>query len=323
MTRIQSHYDYKEKATCDSSEGLSSAGNDIIPSGRIPASLHLDPIVRKRASKTGMRVSENAIWMMVVAVQKYMETMIQKTIAIAAEVNSSYVSEIPKTNTISVFCSPQKQSKSPTTANGLHRNASEGRSRLIGANELSVMLASEPLIAGRAAASRMASMRSSVRSGNVVESETFVRINDLINSSIQRSGIIEKGVDKKGSQDTGAYPFLASLPPLQQRKKQDNDAAPSVNISDHMNQKLQQVDTASSPAASPLEPLSTDVLPYRPIAKAHFHPVGSVPLSTHPSKQNSSLSTSDIGLTLAASIFDSKERNYDEKEELKLSTPQT
>lgn len=267
---------------------------DAIPSARTPASLQVDPMVRRRASKEGMRVSEHAIWMMVVGAQEYMKSVIQKTITSTRNLNSGYASELPRTDKVTVMCSQQKPSTISDAITDSHdpENASKSQRFIIGAAELSEMLASEPLVAGGASLSRMARMRCSI--SNAKEAgRGFVKVNDLIAYSLQLYPSENKNAEDT-SKAVSIYPTSISLQP---QKKPDS----------RMLQKVESLVPPSSASTTQLEHKINSAPPYRPLAKASFHPMSS--LSTLPRKEDTSLSAPDAGLGEDTSTLVSREKD--------------
>ena len=245
---------------------------DITPPARIPAALQISPFMRQHASKYGMSVSENAIGMLVVAAQEYMKRIIQKTISAASEVNAGYASELPKSNIISLVYSEHDVPKKKSGGKVDQCCETSGKEKQIGAPELAVMLASNPLIGGGKALSRMTQMQSSI--SNEKETAKLAEVNSLINASIQQSihPNASKAVEKANSLPNNI---------IEPRTKTDNDApaSHSFTITNHAKDTL--LKCVSSPSA-PLSFTTTtqtdlnDQPPYHPIiAKAHFHSVNS------------------------------------------------
>jgi hypothetical protein len=244
--------------------------------------------------------------MMVVAVQEYMKMVIQKTIATANELSEGYIPEQPKTNTEALVCQPKK-SKSAVSLRSEAKSASveelNSKEYLIGAAELSLMLASCPLIAGRDSSSRMALLRSSVLEMREVGHNSFSNVNQMINASIH--GDQNQSTKRDHSLDTSDLPSIA----LQPRKKQDD--RPS-------SQSANAASDISTPTSTPVISatithldFSNGTPSFRPLAKAHFQPVNSNTLatSTQPDKQSTSMNTPDVGLSLASSVLVTKEHD--------------
>lgn len=247
--------------------------------------------------------------MMVVALQEYMRMVIQETIATANELGKGYIPERPKTNMVTIACQPRKSKctlpvRSEANSGSLEKLMPE--KHVIGAAELSLMLSSCPLIAGRVPSSRMALDRSSVLEMREAGHNSFSNVNQVINASIH-------GRPNQCADGASDIPSIA----LQPRKKQD-DSAPSsqlANAAGYSSTPLSNPTLSTRLAHSDLS-LTNGTPLYKPIAKAHFQPVNSdaIATSTHPDKLNTSMHTPDMGLSLATSVLVSKEPDTSENE---------
>jgi hypothetical protein len=262
----------------------SIADNDIIPSARIPASIHVDPLMRRYASDAGMGVSENAIWMMVVAVQEYMKSVLQKSM-LNLEHNKSYASEFPKSSVAALVCAQHKPSKTskislPAKDSRESDSVSGNKGGVIRANELALLLESDPWIAGRSALSRMAWMRAASSGQHVGLEDSILKVNSVINSSILGANKVDASDKALENAEEVDHPSEGiSLPSiaLQPRKKQDTDEVVSPPPIAEKDTLMQGSSESSSAVHPPLITTATpelkvdDVRKYRPLAKAHLH----------------------------------------------------
>jgi len=182
------------------SEKLPEYGEEygVIPSAKIPASLSVDPHVRKCASDEGMVVSENVIWMLVVAVQEHVKNVMRKMIVIAREINDGFASELPQSNAATSINSEYKPPVFNMDEN-LRSSASRNQGKSIGVAEFALLLAADPLIVGTCATSRMSWMRSSFVERRRVDHGSLCEVNNLIDASIRKPITNNDGYTKQVS----------------------------------------------------------------------------------------------------------------------------
>ncbi|KAL7518989.1 hypothetical protein ACHAWX_003786 [Stephanocyclus meneghinianus] len=261
--------------------------NEIIPTANIPAALQIDPLVRQYASNAGMRVSENAIWMIIVAAREYMTNVIKEVIANTSELEGGYVSQTPKSKIIPLACqwNEAKLCSLPNQDVNHALKTSNDKAVLIGAAELAPVLASDHAIAGGLASSRMSWMRSVISDRNDLGLGRLLQVNNAINLSITQAGAKKDMVNTTQAFEPHHSIRLPSIA-LQPRNKHDmgdavsrssfhsNLAEESENATDRTKDMPHQ-SSASLPTKSSVESNAAhsdivDLTQYRPLAKAHF-----------------------------------------------------
>eukprot|EP00804_Cyclotella_cryptica_P017265 CCRYP_016834-RA/>CCRYP_016834-RA protein AED:0.01 eAED:0.01 QI:617/1/1/1/0.5/0.66/3/536/1016 len=199
-----------------------NAENDSIPTASIPASLQIDPLVRQYVSNAGMRVSENAIWMIVVAAREHLTSVIKKTLANTRGLEQGLLPQIPKSKMITLAC--QRMEAQPGPLDNEDGNDSGETSyikkRLIGAAELTHMLASDPVIAGGIASSRMSLMRSALSDGKYLSHGRLSQVCHIINTSIQQAEAHKNATNMTDAFESHYYSPLPTFA-LQPRNKKD------------------------------------------------------------------------------------------------------
>jgi hypothetical protein len=263
------------------------AENEIIPSANIPAALQIDPLVRQYASNAGMHVSENAIWMIVVAAREHMKNIIKEVIANTSELEGGYVSQTPKSKMITLACQRNEahQCSLPNEDVNHAFETSNNKTVLIGSAELAPVLASDPVIAGGLASSRMSWMRSAISDGKDVGLGRLLQVNHAINKSIRQAGAKMDTVNTTQACESHHAIRLSTIA-LQPRNKHDmgdavsrssfhsNLAVGSGNVTD-LTKDMPHQSSASLPEKSSVESTVAqsdiiDLPQYRPLAKAHF-----------------------------------------------------
>mmetsp|Transcript_21056 Transcript_21056/g.45649 ORF Transcript_21056/g.45649 Transcript_21056/m.45649 type:complete len:1184 (+) Transcript_21056:404-3955(+) len=167
----------------------------VLPSARLPGALEIEPLVRKHIANSGLTASENAIWMLVVAVREHSSSLIKKVIANDKDFDHGYAPQLPNHFQTSLAC----QHLSPENSGGINggkstqddvhvRSGGEGKKRgkrVIDSTSLSHALAEKPSVA-----SRLMSMYSAVtlENGRGFSSHPDLdNVNCIINASIQRA----------------------------------------------------------------------------------------------------------------------------------------
>jgi hypothetical protein len=76
----------------------------IFPSCRLPGALDIDPLVRKLASRSGVKVSDNAVWLIIVAVREYSSSLLKKIIANDIDFGYGHIPQLPNHFHTSLAC---------------------------------------------------------------------------------------------------------------------------------------------------------------------------------------------------------------------------
>ena len=251
-----------------------SAENDRIPSGAIPASIEIDPLVRHYASNSGMLVSENSIWMVTVATREYMKSVIEKTIANSEDFSEGYASQLPRSNMVLLACK-QYEAKTEDSLVDSRSASAEAPNNIcvIGNAELANMLESNPLIAGSLASSRMSWMRSAVSDGTNSSLRYLVKVERAINIAIQQ-GETKTIISSVNNAPEISNPLgtlnpndLSTTVSQTHKNKGDGALAGSSNISSPENLSS-KTSSAAVDEQSGVEHIGSPQ--YRPLAKAHF-----------------------------------------------------
>jgi len=217
-----------------------------VPSASLPGALEIEPLVRKHTADLGLTASENAIWMLVVAVREHSSSLIKKIIANDQDFDKGFAPSLPTHFQTSLAC------HHPTSVNDDNaqcaKNSGEGRK--LGKNVISSTSLSHVLEQSPSVASRLTSMRTAVISDNRGISSCspgLDNVNCIINASIQR------GARRRQRSSTGyqnAMPTvttlqLTSIPPAQ------TDAGPVPKLDGNL----------AKAQASATRPFSTTALP--------------------------------------------------------------
>lgn len=78
--------------------------DEIIPSARLPGVLEVEPFVRKLTSNSGLAVSDDSLWMLVVAVREHSSSLINKMIANDKVFDEGCAPELPAHYRTSLAC---------------------------------------------------------------------------------------------------------------------------------------------------------------------------------------------------------------------------
>lgn len=269
--------------------------NDVIPSARAPASLHFDSIVRRHVQNDGMRITDDASWMLIIAVQEYLNSVLRKTIANECQIRKGHATKAPKSSIVTLKCSPHMSSKDTLPGKNVQPSSEAARGNgeeiSLGAAELATVLISDPLIAGSFASSRLATMRANTLYGNDYARDNLCTVQNLINKSIQQadanngnrgerveSGDVQNAAFEKVSktedicrENDARNPFDVALQPTQ-----DIEVPAAQSSETDCVTGTQQFEPSLSvipPSAGInciLHPIN-DAPPFRPLAKAHFN----------------------------------------------------
>ena len=167
---------------------------EVLPSARLPGALEIEPLVRKHTENSGLTASENAIWMLVVAVREHSSSLIKKVIANDKDFDDGYAPSLPTHFQTSLACHRL------TTENGnglkkgrkiqdVHCGTSSGKLERSGKKVINSTSLSHVLAETSSIASRLTSIRSAVISddrGASAYCPGLDNVNCIINASIQR-----------------------------------------------------------------------------------------------------------------------------------------
>ena len=229
--------------------------DDVLPSARLPGALEIDPFVRKLVANSGMFLSEDALWMLVVAVRVHATALIKKIIATSKDLDHGYASHLPKSSMITLTCEHQKLEKDGQTEASSQKDEKArvqngGRKRgrkVIDSNDLSHVLAANPSLAGGSiswSSSRFAWMNSVSHSdAKRMEFEQLglENANCIINAALERAASKRQRIspgDQNFSLTQTTVPSLGAL-----------SAPNNVNASTQILKRLQKM---PNPTAQPL-----------------------------------------------------------------------
>jgi hypothetical protein len=165
----------------------------FLPSARLPGALHIEPLVRKHAAHLGLTASENAIWMLVVAVREHSSALIKKIISNDKDLGNGYAPRVPNHFQTCLACPSVSSEKCENHIKSVVEENKTGK-RVINSICLSHVLAENP-----SATSRLASMYS-VTLDNWRGSASHAgldNMNFIINSSIQRAASRRQMISQK------------------------------------------------------------------------------------------------------------------------------
>ncbi len=179
-------------AACDNLRACSTF-DEIIPSARLPGALEIDPFVRKMAQQTALTVSENAIWLLVVAVREHSKAVITETISSCKNLDKGCASELPKSfmNSIAHTCdAPVRGSiQKPPIDNSIEvMNSTETRKMaVINASDLSVALVANPVLVGGIRSSSRLAYTPNLSRFRIQVAHNLDQVNCVINAAIERT----------------------------------------------------------------------------------------------------------------------------------------
>lgn len=156
---------------------------DCIPSARLPGALQIEPSVRRLVSHVGITASENAIWMVIVAVREYISGLIKRVISNDNDFDDGCAPSVPNHFQISIAC-PRIVSEQSENLNNRADDSNFVEKKIINSICLSHILAENP-----STASRLASMYCVSVDGwrECVSHPSLDKVNLFINSSIERT----------------------------------------------------------------------------------------------------------------------------------------
>lgn len=159
------------------------ADDFVIPSARLPGALQIEPHVRKNAGNSGLKASEYAIWMLVVAVREHASALIKRIIANDKDLADGYAPPVPNYCQTIIAFSPVSSDNMENLAKNVVEENTSGR-RFINSTCLSHVLDTNP-----SAASRLTSMYSVALDDwrGISSHSRLDTTNCLINLSIQKA----------------------------------------------------------------------------------------------------------------------------------------
>jgi hypothetical protein len=216
-----------------------SSYEEIIPSCRLPGSLDIDLFVKKSASDAGLTVSNDSLWLIIVAAREYASKIVGLAIENDKAVSRGQTTHIPKSELSSLSCehllksSKKKDSKTNETvaskdeksneeAKAQYHDSSERKKkrRLLTCADISQVLLEYPV-----AAPRLASMRSMGRGAAHHEPDLGVT-NSIINSSIQSAARKRR---RTADRDNAGVPDVSVAPTAIAEETRQLDEASMVD----------------------------------------------------------------------------------------------
>ena len=111
----------------------------------LPGALAIDPVVRFMVEEGGLKVSENAIWLLVVAVREYVATTLKKTITRSKSISESQLLAFSVPDTIDLFPKRKyKDKKSTATPCVLQANSNPKPRGCITSLDIASVLCARP-----------------------------------------------------------------------------------------------------------------------------------------------------------------------------------
>lgn len=156
---------------------------DCIPSARLPGVLQIEPSIRRLVSHVGITASENAMWMVIVAVREYISGLIKRVISNDNDFDDGCAPSVPNHFQISIAC-PRIVPEQNKNLNNRADDSNFIERKIINSICLSHILAENP-----STASRLTSMYCVSVDGwrGCVSHPSLDKVNLLINSSIERN----------------------------------------------------------------------------------------------------------------------------------------
>jgi len=186
-----SGFDYKD-AVCSNKRAY-SISNEVLPSARLPGALEIDPFARKIARQTALTVSDNAIWLLIIAVREHSKALITETISNCRDLDNGYASGLPKS-----FMNSIAHNSDVSVGNSIQKalddiavdyasSAEKRKITVINAADLFEAIVANPVLAGgNISSSRLASMQSLSSSCSQVHHD-LDRVNCVVNAAIERT----------------------------------------------------------------------------------------------------------------------------------------
>ena len=222
----------------------------FLPSARLPGALQIEPLVRKHAAHSGLTASENAIWMLVVAIREYSSALIKKIMSNDKDFGNGYAPRVPNHFQTSLAC-PRVSSEMSENDNKSVVEENKTGKRVINSICLSHVLAENP-----SATSRLASMYS-VALDDCRGSASHAgldNVNFIINSSIQRAASRRQML----SQKLQSVPSTGAISKSSLTSPAHNMNVSSRAQSDESSAKSQLYSSHTFPAASVLKSTLAD-----------------------------------------------------------------
>ena len=156
--------------------------DEVLPSARLPGALEIEPLVRKLTTNSGLIATDNAVWMLVVAIREHSSTLMRKVIANDKDLVNGYAPRVP--NHFQTSLARQKDSIAHDGDDDKPSGKEKSERKVINSTSLSHVLAENP-----SATSRLTSMHSDMAPDNRGSSSIpdLGNVNSIINSSIQRA----------------------------------------------------------------------------------------------------------------------------------------
>ncbi|CAB9501189.1 expressed unknown protein [Seminavis robusta] len=176
-------------------------------SASMPGAMVVDPRVREIVHSEGMRVSENAVWLFVVAVKEYAKSMISKTVQSKEAIRKHRIPPKPESRTI--LCKPNPKTKaiskkdSHDKKSNAKRKVSLDQNRVISATDLSMVggkMQMGPIGSLGGTVSRLACERTTfapTNSNNVLKGGAFDEVRSFLTSELW-SASLEKQNELRG-----------------------------------------------------------------------------------------------------------------------------
>ena len=209
-----------------------------------------------------MSISENAMWMLVVAVREHSAAIIKATIANKKDLDDGFLSSQPKSFMTTLACEhlflEKKSVDKASEKSAAPVTAMKKRGRvIIDATDLSHALASNPLLAGGSvsrSSSRLAWMRS-ISSSDSKGAYCLENLNCVVNAAIERAASKRQRLSQPPEQITAA-PIAAPLLPVSTTSTKNG---------------------SKTKASNGLSKLSAHAQPFQPSAPPHSIQLSNVP----------------------------------------------
>jgi len=158
---------------------------EIIPSARLPGALEIEPMIRKLTTHSGIHATDNAIWMLVVAVREYSSSLIKKIIANDKDLDEGYSPQLPNHFQTSLAC--QHLLEYATTDEDDAKKKKIDERRVINSTSLSHVLGENPASSSSRLTSMYTDMVSDDRGLPSRPPDQLEHVKCIINASIQRA----------------------------------------------------------------------------------------------------------------------------------------
>jgi hypothetical protein len=127
-------------------EGGQDSMNDHSSSSRIPGALLIDPYVRAMAQAQGLRVNENSLWLVVVAVKEYATRLLSDCLATAKALESSGAVGTMKVSSLPLLLSQADWKGEADRSSHNQRTATEGpRTKSISSLQVHAVVSRMPI----------------------------------------------------------------------------------------------------------------------------------------------------------------------------------